>query len=555
MLEIKGKDRDLDTTLSIIKDLLKKVGFNLVEKEVLNPTNNIWSIHLIDNDSVFYTNGKGSSKEAALASAYCEFLERLGNGFFFDDYVLDGSLTSTDFLISPDEKKIPLNKNFKNNLLNKDLWKFYDPENMYDCNTFVDSYVEANSIISLPFNSLLSNELIYFPIELLKNIYASNGLSSGNSKKETLVQGISECIERGVKNYIIQEGLSLPIISDSYLESKNFLSTKKEIESYGYKLLVKDASLNGRFPVICVLLVDQTKGKILSSFGSHPDPEIAIERTLTELLQGRKLNSMVDFSSLTMNLDQVSDYANLESHFINSTGLLHYNIVDNSDTNFKLWNFDLKSNDPLNYLLKLLETEGYNVYSRTVQFGEMWVSRTVIPKLSEIYPPEDLEYDNRNRSTPIKNFLKNYNLPEKELKEALKWFENSYIYGHDNLLKYIGIATDSTLNLTADEVELLILIKLKKLNKVKEILSVGIELDIISDERACFWKCLELLLIGANENIMNSVFSEATIRNGKIALNNEIPIEIFPILSKDFSGMKKHKEILDVYKKYKKLFL
>ena len=54
----------------------------------------------------------------------------------------------------------------------------------------------------------------------------------------------------------------------------------------GFPVLVKDASLGGQFPVACVALMNPRTGGVFVSFGAHPSLAVALERSLTELLQG-----------------------------------------------------------------------------------------------------------------------------------------------------------------------------------------------------------------------------------------------------------------------------
>jgi ribosomal protein S12 methylthiotransferase accessory factor len=59
------------------------------------------------------------------------------------------------------------------------------------------------------------------------------------------------------------------------------------LEEQGFPVLVKDASLGGQYPVMCVTLMNPRTGGVFASFGAHPSFEVALERSLTELLQGR----------------------------------------------------------------------------------------------------------------------------------------------------------------------------------------------------------------------------------------------------------------------------
>lgn len=557
MAELLGKERDVNSTIIIVKNILKKVGFNLIEKDLINPIVGIWSVNLQDNDSHFYTNGKGSTKEACLASAYCEFLERFGSGFFFNDFAIDGLYQTDNWVYSPDETYTLNNNKYKNNLLTQVLWDFYDPENILNFDNFIDSGRCTNDkIISLPFINNKNGKSVNFPIELLKTIYVSNGLSAGNTEHETLIQGMCECIERGIKNYIIKEGLSLPTIDDDYLDKLGYLDIKKSIESYGYPVLVKDASLNGRFPVICVLLLNQKTGTVLSSFGCHPNLSVAIDRTLTELLQGRKIDSLDGFSTLSNDIDEVSDEANIESHFINSTGVLHINIVKENKDKCSLWNFKKNDQDEMSYLINILDIEGYDYFYRSIHIEDMWISQTIIPQLSEIYPIEDLEYEYKNRALILRDFMKK-DCDVKWVKKSLAWFDESYVSEDSYVMEFMGISigkNDNLFNLLVIEIELLMLIRTKNFKGIKNILCSRIDFNNIDNKRVGFWRCFLSYLIELPPRDLILLYGQNSYDLVLDSMNGIIPRELYPLLNKDFSKIKNHRELNGVYKKYRQLF-
>lgn len=551
---ILGKDRDVNDTISRAKKLLNSAGFNLLETNLINPVKGIWSVHLKDSDSKFYTNGKGSTKESALASAYCEFIERLGLGFFFDDYALDGAYSKDNWVFSPDELKTESGKDFKNELLTKELWNFYDPDSVLTFNHLIDSgRCSTDSIISYPFDS--DGKKVYFPVEILKNIYASNGLSAGNSEKEALIQGISECIERGVKNYIIRNGLSLPTIPDNYLKENGFYNIKKEIESYGFPVLIKDASIGGRFPVVCAILIDQENGGVLSSFGCHPNPKVAIERTLTELLQGRRLEKLEGLSKLVYTIHEAEDDSNIESHFINSSGVFYIDIIKEDDKEFTLWEFNGDRECELNYLKELLSREEYKIFYRSYDLGGIWVTQSIVPGLSEIYPVEDLEWDNRNRAESLRDFFKSENPNKETLERAIKFLEDGSLDSNQNIMSYLGISIyedNSLSSLIVDEVEILILLKLKRFKQIKDIIINRLDFDLIDSARIGFWSSLKCYYLEGNVDI-KLLYGNNSFKYLNMFLDGVIPRDLFPVLNSDFSYVKSHREVLEVYRKYKKL--
>lgn len=72
--------------------------------------------------------------------------------------------------------------------------------------------------------------------------------------------------------------------------------------------------------MICVVLFNPANGTCFASFGAHPDFGVALERTVTELLQGRSLKDLDVFAAPTFDDEEVADHTNLETHFIDSSG-------------------------------------------------------------------------------------------------------------------------------------------------------------------------------------------------------------------------------------------
>lgn len=64
-----------------------------------------------------------------------------------------------------------------------------------------------------------------------------------------------------------------------------------KLEAEGFPIFAYDGSLGGKYPVICVVLFNPANGTCFASFGAHPDFGVALERTVTELLQGRSLKT------------------------------------------------------------------------------------------------------------------------------------------------------------------------------------------------------------------------------------------------------------------------
>ena len=81
---IVGKDLPLEQTIANMTGVLAKLGIKIEIASWRNIIPNVWSLHIRDTHSpMCFTNGKGSTKESALASALGEYIERLSNNHFY----------------------------------------------------------------------------------------------------------------------------------------------------------------------------------------------------------------------------------------------------------------------------------------------------------------------------------------------------------------------------------------------------------------------------------------------------------------------------------------
>jgi ribosomal protein S12 methylthiotransferase accessory factor len=81
------------------------------------------------------------------------------------------------------------------------------------------------------------------------------------------------------------------------------------------------------YPVMNVTLLHPHDQGCFSSFGAHPRFEIALERALTELLQGRALDALAGFPEPGFDLEEIASAPNIEIHFVDSSGIVSWNFL------------------------------------------------------------------------------------------------------------------------------------------------------------------------------------------------------------------------------------
>lgn len=200
---IKGKDSDLETSIATMEAKLKSFGFDIEQASWLNPVSNVYSVHIrYKSCSLMFTNGKGSSEKACLASALGEYFERLSCNYFFADFYLGEQHSQNGFVHYPNERWFDSSSDIMpEGLMDEGLWQYFDPDNELSPDRLFDlnSGIGQRGICAVPYRRLRDNKELYFPINIIANIFVSNGMSAGNTQNEARVQALSEIFERYVK--------------------------------------------------------------------------------------------------------------------------------------------------------------------------------------------------------------------------------------------------------------------------------------------------------------------------------------------------------------------
>lgn len=571
---IPGKDAALEDSISSFQQKLNKLGFNVEEASWLNPIPNVWSVHIRDKDCpLCFTNGKGATKKAALASALGEYFERLSTNYFFADFYLGKTISQGDFVHYPNEKwfAIPSNNSLPEGILDTHLNRFYDPEQSLVASELVDlqSGNADRGICALPFTRQSDLETVYIPINIIGNLYVSNGMSAGNNKYEARVQALSEIFERFVKNRIISEAISLPEVPDEVIRRYPLVEEAiNTLESEGFPIFSYDASLGGQYPVICVVLFNPANGTCFASFGAHPDFGVALERTVTELLQGRSLKDLDAFSAPTFDNEEIADYANLETHFIDSSGLISWDLFkQQSDYDFVDWNFSGSTEKAFSTLMNIFNHDGVEVYIADYHHLGVAACRILVPGMSEIYPVEDLQLANNNMGQHLRETI--LNLPSSDLtsEEYLALIERLDQEGLDDFIRIrelLGMATGSN-NVWS----------ILRVGELKSMLALaGGDLDqalswvewtqefntsLFDDERRNYYRCLQTLLLmkldpeNRDEEQLNPAFyrmyGKETVETVWRNIHGEQRFyKIFDI-DQDLTNLATHQSLLDAYQK------
>ena len=568
-----GKDLPLEQTIANMSGILAGLGMKIEIASWRNLVPNVWSLHIRDAHSpMCFTNGKGATKESALASALGEFIERMSCNHFYNDQFWGEDIGNAAFVHYPNERwfKPGHRGALPAGMLDEYCLEIYNPDgelrgsHLYDTN----SGNTERGICALPYVRQSDGEVVYFPTNLIDNLFLSNGMSAGNTLVEAQVQCLSEIFERAVKREILEGEIVLPDVPQDVLAKyPGILAGIAELENQGFPVLVKDASLGGKYPVMCVTLMNPRTGGVFASFGAHPCMEVALERSLTELLQGRSFEGLNDLPRPTFESHAVTEPNNFVEHFIDSSGVVSWRFFSaRADYDFVEWDFSGQGEnanaDEAATLFGILEGMGKEVYVAVYdQLGAI-ACRILVPGYSEIYPVEDLVWDNTNKALAFRaDILNLHRLDDAALAALLNRLEDSEVDEYTDIITLIGVEFDENTNwgqLTVLELKLLIHLALKQFEEAHDLVGAFLQYNDNTVERGLFYQALNVVLEVLLDDDLELADYEVNFRRmfgnprmDAVMGSVDGSVRFFGLTptGMNLDGLDRHQRLIDSYKK------
>jgi len=524
-MNLLSKNAPLEETISKMKAALASAGCEITFSEEKHPLSHCYSVNVasVEAPNHIYANGKGSLSEASTASALGEYIERLQTNNFFIDFYL------------PNRKHYPdeVAFGFNGAYLNEELHALYSHDGEMDASDLVDYNSDyTDKVVALPFMRQSNGEQTYIPVNILSNLYVSNGLATGNTPQEAQVQALSEIFERYAKMEIIKNGYALPAFPDEIVASfPKLQSDVQTLRDHGYIIELLDASMGGKYPVTAISLINPDKGTLFVSFGAHPILEVSLERTMTELMQGRGLENLDAFEVPTFDISIVSDSFNLESHFVDSNGKLGFGFLSTRKSfAYVPWKYEGDgTKDEHSYLTAILEKEKKEIYLREYNYLGFYSCQMIVPDFSEVYPLEDMLYNNKNEGKHIRDMVLNpLDYDAEDILNHIDALDDTLDVG-----KYIGVIFENSFTMLTLKAQ--IYLRLGDLDTALVLLESGtdktghIVAELIHMSNGAFdWAEYSQALF--------NIFSEEKVMRAVAILNDEAPL-VELTLHQDYHNM------------------
>ncbi|MEY4598597.1 MAG: hypothetical protein RLZZ445_1394 [Pseudomonadota bacterium] len=561
---IPGKDASLESTIATMQAKLAARGFHLDESSWLNPVESIWSVHVRDRECpMLFANGKGATQLAARASALGEFFERLGTHYFWTHFHLGATRANAPFVHYPQERWFAPTDDghWPEELLNPELHAFYNPDSDIDGEVLVDlnSGNVGRGICALPYKRLSDDAETWIPVNIIGNLYVSNGMAAGNTPLEARAQALSEIFERHIKYRIIREGLCLPEVPEAVIARYPGIAAGiKGLRDAGFGILVRDASLGGRYPVMNVTLLHPGDQGVFASFGAHPRFEIALERALTELLQGRALDALGSFPEAGFDMEEIQLASNLEIHFVDSSGVISWNFLgDAPDHPFVDWNFSNTTAEDYQWLCDCIKKEGHDIYVSDFAEQGAYSCRILVPGMSEIYPVEDLAWENNSIGNRIRpSLVKLPDLSDEESRALLDDLQTMNLNDERPLWEILGLAVPLDTvwkELRIGELKTLLALAIGDEEAVREGCDWVRHFREMNPARHLVYRCIESLLnledVDNYHRSLTLLYGAETLQQAQSLLDRSEKFFGLDPLGEDMQGSTMHQTLLKAYDK------
>lgn len=311
------KDEKPLKTVEKIRAILADNGIELEEFWMEPTVPHCHSLRLRVKGTTFGTNGKGLTREFTQASAYGEMVERLQLGIV-------NIAEMQKMCLTPEKSKQDVMVHMDDLLRTNPRWYESLSEQLYrytgtrmTARQILAQYADEKGYVrTTPHWDLTTGQTVYYPLDLRVACYGSNGGAAGNTMEEAIVQAVSEIVERANKTKILTEGIVVPEVPEDVLSqypvAYGIITWLRE---HGLRVSIRDCSLGGRFPVVCVCYIDVETGRYHTHFGACPVFEIALERALTESFQGRSLEQIGSLEGFMYRKSDVFSVATVSREF------------------------------------------------------------------------------------------------------------------------------------------------------------------------------------------------------------------------------------------------
>jgi ribosomal protein S12 methylthiotransferase accessory factor len=237
-----------------------------------------------------------------------------------------------------------------------------------------------------------------------------------------------------------------------------------------------------------------------------------------------------------------------------------------SDYEFVEWDFSGHGKDSnaqeAQTLFGILASMDKEVYVASYDHLGAAACRILVPGYSEVYPVEDLIWDNTNKALLFRSDILNlHQLDDDALEALLERLENNELDDYGDIATLIGIEFDENTvwgQLTVLELRLLINLALEDFEEAKELVEAFLQYNDNTLDRKLFYQAMNAVLEVVLDDEMELEDYEVNFRrmfgNPRMdavlgSVDGSVRFAGLTAISPDLGGLERHARLIDSYRK------
>jgi ribosomal protein S12 methylthiotransferase accessory factor len=276
---------------------------------------------------------------------------------------------------------------------------------------------------------------------------------------------------------------------------------------------------------------------------------------------------MNDLPAPTFISNAVTEPNNFVEHFIDSSGIVSWRFFSaRADYEFVEWDFAGEGEDATAQeaatLFGILQAMGKEAYVAVHDQLGATACRILVPGYSEVYPVDDLIWDNTNKALLFRaDVLNLHRLDDEALEALLDRLENNELDDYLDIATLIGIEFDDNTvwgQLTVMELKLLVHLALQQLEEAHELVGAFLQYNDNTVERRLFYQALNVVLevtLGEDLALENyelnfrRMFGDERMNAAIGSVDGSVRFHGLTPTSQQLDGLDRHQRLLDSYKK------
>ena len=285
------------------------------------------------------------------------------------------------------------------------------------------------------------------------------------------------------------------------------------------------------------------------------------------MLQGRSFEGLNDLPAPTFISNAVTEPNNFVEHFIDSSGIVSWRFFSaQSDFEFVEWDFSAQGEDATAQeaatLFGILQAMGKEAYVTVHDQLGATACRILVPGYSEVYPVDDLIWDNTNKALLFRaDVLNLHQLDDEALEALLERLENNELDDYLDIATLIGIEFDDNTvwgQLTVMELKLLIHLALQQLEEAHDLVGAFLQYNDNTVERRLFYQALNVVLeVALDEDLsledyevnFRRMFGDERMNAAIGSVDGSVRFHGLTPTSLQLETLDRHQRLLDSYKK------